>query len=230
MDIVVTDLTSFPDGRVCIAGIDGESGDCVRPLPYLTREACRDLGIEPGCILRGRMKRFTDRQAPHMEDHHCPDPRPVGRRTPAEFLALLEEDAGESVCDGFACEIESGEHYIPRDTPPGRSIITLRVGGLRLVLDRFGKLRAHVREPSGREFAFLPVADLLLREYIFGQEDQAAACRRIDNHVQRQEAVFCRVGVGRPKRLDDGRDGYWLQVNGVYSFPTPWREGVAAAD
>lgn len=230
MDFVVTDLTAFRDGRVCIAGIDEETGNCIRPEPYLTREQCLELDIRPRRILRGQMTRFPDTKPPHVEDRRCPSPTPVGWKTSERFQEILAGTARDSVCAGFGCEVPVGQKYFPKEDPPGHSIITFRPSSVQLVMDNYGKLRTHVVETSGREFPFLPVADLLLREYVFGQEDHSAACRQVSVHVQRQDAVFCRIGIGRPKRLDDGRDGYWLQLNGLYSFPASWQEGVAAED
>lgn len=42
MEIVITDLTRFSNSEiVCIAGINQETGECVRPLPYIKLAECK---------------------------------------------------------------------------------------------------------------------------------------------------------------------------------------------
>ncbi len=49
MQIIITDLTRFSKKDiVCIAGINPESGECIRPMPYIKTERCKELGILPG--------------------------------------------------------------------------------------------------------------------------------------------------------------------------------------
>jgi hypothetical protein len=52
--MIVTDLTRFskPD-TVCVAVIDLENGNCMRPMPYFSNETCRKLNLQPGAILEG---------------------------------------------------------------------------------------------------------------------------------------------------------------------------------
>ncbi len=228
MDIVVTDLTTFHDDRVCIADIVEATGACIRPEPYMTRQWCLEQGVKPGSILRGEMTPFENLQPPHVEDHHCPASQSAGQKTAAEFQALLAGQACGSVCQGFDRELPQRQNYIPREQPPGRSILTVQARRVQLWVSQFGKLKGHLTDQTGREFAFLPVADLLLREYVLGQDDPQAACQAVNRHFSAQETVFCRVGLGRAHRLEDGRDGFWLQLNGVYSFPVSWQEGVGA--
>jgi hypothetical protein len=46
MKIIITDLTRFanPD-IVCIAGINPDTNECVRPMPYFKKALCRGNNI-----------------------------------------------------------------------------------------------------------------------------------------------------------------------------------------
>ncbi len=51
--IIITDLTRFStDEKVCIAGIDINTGECLRPMPYLKSNRCAELNIQPGAVLK----------------------------------------------------------------------------------------------------------------------------------------------------------------------------------
>jgi hypothetical protein len=47
----------------------------------------------------------------------------------------------------------------------------------------------------------------------------------INNFIQNQEDLYLRVGLGREYESKDGRKGYWLQINGIYTFPE-YHEGI----
>lgn len=38
-------------------------------------------------------------------------------------------------------------------------------------------------------------------------------------HVQSQQELYLRIGLSRPFQAPNGKNGYWLQVNGIYTFP-----------
>jgi len=70
-NIIVTDLTRFsnPD-KVCIAGIDIETGKCIRPLPYLSIAECEKLHVLPGTILSGNFTKRLQVEGPHQDDRN----------------------------------------------------------------------------------------------------------------------------------------------------------------
>jgi len=43
--------------------------------------------------------------------------------------------------------------------------------------------------------------------------------------LQTKDAVFLRIGLSRAYKAPDGREGYWLQTNGIYTFPH-YHEGI----
>ena len=66
---IVTDLTRFsnPD-IVCIGVIDTDSGQCLRPKPYLKSAWVERHNVQPGTILAGKLALKSDAENPHIED------------------------------------------------------------------------------------------------------------------------------------------------------------------
>ena len=55
MKIIITDLTRFANKDiVCIAGINPETNECVRPMPYIKKASCKTINILPGAIIEGQ--------------------------------------------------------------------------------------------------------------------------------------------------------------------------------
>jgi hypothetical protein len=226
MEIIVTDLTRFENQNVCIAGICPETGVCIRPLPYLSKAKCRELNILPGAILTGQ---FTPRRCspPHLEDHSCENLAACGPCSSVTFHHILAGRAAESVEDGFSVRIPQGQKYIPTETPPNTSIITLRIEprGLQVVKDCYNdsKLRVHIMENSGREFRYISITDLGFYEYAMSHAAEHGALdsltQRVNGFLHSQEEVFVRVGLSREYQSPDGRRGFWIQANGIYTFP-----------
>lgn len=220
MKIIVTDLTRFKNQDVCIAGICPETGVCIRPLPYLSKAKCRQLNILPGAILTGQ---FTPRRCspPHVEDHSYGNLVFCGPCPSATFRDILAGSAAESVEDGFSIRIPQGQKYIPTETPPNTSIITLRTDpqGLQILRDRYNRVKIHLRENSGREFQYVPITDLGFYEYVMSHVGDDGVLRRVNDFICSQREVFIRVGLGREYRVPDGREGFWIQANGIYTFP-----------
>jgi hypothetical protein len=59
---VVTDLTQFnKDGKVCLAALHTETGQCIRPMPYLSEEFCCANGVKPGTFSRANLNDLPQR-------------------------------------------------------------------------------------------------------------------------------------------------------------------------
>ncbi len=221
MKIIVTDLTRFNNQDVCIAGICPDTGACIRPLPYLSKARCLELNILPGAILAGQ---FTPRRCspPHGEDHSYKNLVFCGPCSSAAFRNILAESATESVEDGFSVRIPQGQKYIPTETPPNISIITLRIDpqGLQIVKDCYNdtKLRVHIMENSGRELRYISITDLGFYECAMSHVAERGALDRLNDFLHSQEEVFVRVGLSR-EHESQGRKGFWIQANGIYTFP-----------
>jgi len=224
MEIIVTDLTRFAnEDVVCMAGIDRASGECIRPLPYLEYNLCRRLGLLPGAVLVGGFARRSVAR-PHTEDRHWQGRRAYrGWCGGQQFKSVLESTESRSVEEGFSTSLEPGQKYFPLDTPPPVSIITLSVSPLRFRivpdLTKPGRIRAIFSDRSGREFHHVSITDLGFYDYTRAHL-RTHELARLNHFVHTQEQLYLRLGLSREHHAPDGRAGYWLQVNGIYTFPS----------
>ncbi len=221
MRIVITDVTRFSDQDiVCIAGICPETGSCIRPLPYLSRDRCREYGILPGAILDGQ---FSPRNSvpPHVEDCSYTNLTPSGPCSTTMFHDILDGSRAKSVSEGFSVPMVSHQKCVPVDTPPPVSIITTRarILSLQIIRNEYNKLRVHFSDDSGEEFRYLSLTDLALYEHLTQNGDSRRALIELNNLIHAQREVFLRIGLSREYKSPDGRRGYWIQVNGIYTFP-----------
>jgi len=223
MEIVVTDLTRFVnEDIVCMAGVDRRTRQCIRPQPYLTYDVCRRLGLMPGAILDGSFARRSP-GAPHSEDRQWQGRRVYrGRCRGEEFRSVLQVTESPGVEDGFSIAIKPGDKYIPLSTPPPVSIITISLSPLRfrIVSDASqpAKIRANFTDGRGRLFQYLSITDLGFHDYA-RSHPRATEIDRLNRFIHGQQELFIRVGLSREHHAPDGRAGYWLQVNGIYTFP-----------
>lgn len=225
---ILTDLTRFskPD-KVCIALVDPEFGQCFRPLPYLTSKACSDLDIQPGAKISGQLTLRDDRQAPHIEDSRYGDLKFAGPSTAQEFRDILEKTLSPSIAEGFGVPFEANQKHIPDDTPAQSSILTIKVNPNEITIheDQYnpGKIKLSFRDASGHQFRYLSITDRGF--YDFAQQHQNdSELEKVQRLLQSQEEIFLRIGLSRSFKAKDGREGCWVQVNGIYSFPDYPRE------
>ncbi|HGM7336252.1 TPA: hypothetical protein ACKQCJ_002597 [Stenotrophomonas maltophilia] len=220
---VVTDLTRFKEGNddVCTALIDIESGQCVRPTPYLKKEFVKGLGMLPGSIVEGEISPVRGASRPHREDCTYGDLKMIGAVTASEFKNILESSLSENVASGFGPDFD-GMKFLPVDTKSDRSIITVKIkpDSFRVEKDNFGKYKVHFDDLSGKSYRYISITDLGFHEYIksigVGGADPA---EEVNSHFKGAVDVYLRLGVSRVHEVA-GKNGYWMQVNGIYSFPS----------
>lgn len=227
MRIIITDLTRFSNQDiVCIAGINLETNECIRPMPYIKKADCQKLNILPGAILEGD---FTSCACspPHNEDRNRDNLKFLGPCSSEEFKRILEKTSFDSVEEGFEVTLASGQKHIPHDNPPDKSIITLPLNPkqFNIVEDGYkrGKLRVIFTDPGGKTFYYLSITDLGFFEYA----ERHAAENKIDDlndFIHLQKELYIRLGLGRIYQSNDGRNGFWMQINGIYTFPEYDRE------
>jgi hypothetical protein len=227
--IIVTDLTRFNNQTiVCTAGIDRVTGECIRPMPYLQGSECKRLKLLPGALLAGDFTLARNVSGPHREDHHYSNLRFEGPCTAEQFRNVLIESCFPGVEAGFEIKLPAGQKYLPAGHPVQRSIITIAVApmDLRIVEDKFnpGKIKLHFKDGSGHPFGFISVTDLGFHDYAMKHHD-ANDLMAVNHLLQSQNEVFLRIGLSREYAAEDGRKGYWLQANGIYSFPM-FHEGI----
>ena len=222
-NIVITDLTRFKDGNpnVCTAGVDRE-GTLYRPVPYLTSDQCVNLDLRPGSILQGELE-LINSNAPHCEDASWQELQCVGKCSSRMFRQTLLKGLYDSVTDGFGYELPVGQKCIPISATPLRSIITIDVAPseFRIVEDGFQKekLRATFTDASDQTHRFVSITDLGFYDHAVEIRQTLGCLERLNAFIHEQDELLLRVGLSRRHPADDGRDGYWIQVNGIYTFP-----------
>lgn len=220
---ILTDLTRFskPD-KVCIALVDPETSQCFRPIPYLTSKACADLNIQPGAKILGQLTLRTDRQAPHIEDSNYRELKFAGPSLAQDFREILEKTLSSSISEGFGVSFDDNQKHIPKDTPARSSILTIKVAPNAITIheDQYkpGKIKLTFRDASGHQFRYLSITDRGF--YDFAQQHQNdSELQKVQRLLQCQEEIYLRIGLSRSFKAQDGREGCWVQVNGIYSFP-----------
>lgn len=227
--IIITDLTRFKSGNphLCTAGIDRVTGECIRPMPYLEFTKCKDLKILPGGILSGEFTPAPNRTAPHFEDFHFSKLTFDGPCSGREFRSVLLGSCFLSVEAGFEVSLPDWEKVIPADHKVQRSIITLQVNprDVEIVEDSYksGSIKLHFTDSSGRRHRFFPITDLGFYDYAQRHRDSGSLAA-LNNEIGKQEEVFLRIGLSRRFKNQQGKDGFWMQANGIYTFPDVLRD------
>ncbi len=222
MDIIITDLTRFANPDIlCTAGVNPETNECVRPLPYLATSECRRLNILPGATIRGNF--VSERRAnPHSEDRKHGKLSFLGPCGSEKFRSILEATTCPSVEAGFDIPLEEGQKHVPNDTPPRISIITLSIDPteLNIVSDSYtpGKIKVIFTDRAGKSFRYLPITDLGFYNYA-QKHVRNNDIEGLNGFIHSQEKIFIRLGLSRSYKDPNGRYGFWLQVNGIYTFP-----------
>jgi len=222
MDIIVTDLTRFgKDDVVCIAGINVKSKKCIRPLPYLKKEVCKKLKILPGAILEGNFKKTVNVKKPHTEDVFYDKLSFKGPCTSDDFESVLKAALYPSINDGFEGKVPPGTKVIPPDKPPSRSIVTLKLKPTQVVIVRNAfdakNLRLNILDNDDRKYSYLSITDLGFHSSFISKKTNPD---ELNEYIRGQKKLYLRIGLGRRyKNPTDGRDGFWIQVNGIYTFP-----------
>jgi len=221
---ILTDLTRFKKGNpnVCIAVIDPQNGQCLRPMPYLTEKACAKLDIQPGAKIVGELNLKGNNSKPHVEDASYGKLSFGGPSTAKEFREVLEMTLSPSVSDGLGVSFVEKQKHIPDETPAQKSILTVKThpNQIRIHEDQFspGKIKLSFQDSSGHHFPYLSITDRGF--YDFAEKHQNdSELSKVQRLLASQEEIYLRIGLSRSFKSDDGRRGCWLQVNGIYSFP-----------
>lgn len=225
MEIIITDLTRFnTSDKVCIAGINMNTNECIRPMPYLTTAKCEELNILPGSKLGGSFAQNTSRGIPHSEDYYYNQDSLThnGACTAYEFHHVLNNTIATSISNGFGYLFPEGGKVIPYVNAPQQSIITLKVQSsqIRIVKDSFnhGKIKLNLKDNDEKKYTYLPITDLGFYNYAMRHFDDFDFPSRINAFIDEQEELYLRVGLSGRYASGD-KDGFWLQINGIYTFP-----------
>lgn len=220
--VIVTDLTRFSTNeKVCIAAIDYETGECFRPIPYIKSSRCAELNIQPGAILEGDLVINTNADSPHREDAFYSKLGFIGPSSSDQFKSVLQNSLSPSISSGFAINFNSGQKHIPIEENTHCSIITIKVssGDILIHEDQYkpGKIKMSFTDQSGHKFNYLPITDRGFFDYAMKHQNDGRLYD-VQDFVASQQEIFLRIGLSRAYQVSD-RNGYWLQVNGIYTFP-----------
>lgn len=222
--IIITDLTRFKEGNpnVCIAGIDRKTGECIRPMPHLTSAVCRHLRIQPGGILSGDFESSAEQGDPHQEDCHHQNLMFDGPCSSEEFRTVLAGSCFPCIEEGFEVSLPFGEKVIPKHHPVRRSIISLQVSpwSVSIIEDSYkpGRIKLNFTDSSGREYRFFPITDLGFFDFALKHHDDGKL-DELNEWIGTQDEVYLRIGLSRIHTSPQGKEGYWMQGNGIYTFP-----------
>lgn len=233
MKIIITDLTRFksPD-KVCLAGINPDTGQCVRPmrqvgdkLDYFKFESIKKYKVIPGSCLEGNFVPLPEPPRPHVED--CKVDGVISVVTSAsasDFEAVLQRSSRTTIRSAFGA-VPNGRRYA-LDAPPSTSIVTLRIDSPRdqfrmIVDDKYGppKFKAFVTDAEGFRLSFLPVTDLGFSDHIHSVLEEDPELKDLNMFLGSQNLLYLRLGLTRQWGATSENQGYWVQLNGIYSFP-----------
>ena len=128
--------------------------------------------------------------------------------------------------DGFEIGLSAKQKHIPIGHPIERSIITIKVSpfDIKVVEDSYkpGKVKLHFEDQNGHNFRYMPISDLGF--HVFAQNHREEnRLHELNSFIQSQSEVYLRIGLSRSHTIGT-IEGYWIQVNGLYTFPKYYPE------
>lgn len=133
----------------------------------------------------------------------------------------MKSTISNSISSGFGIQFQPNQKHIPVGTAAQCSIVTIKVhpSSIDIHEDQYkpGKIKASFVDSKGFSLRYLSITDRGFYDYAM-RHQQDGRIDEINNFLQSQSEVYLRVGVGRQWKVGE-RDGYWLQVNGIYTFP-----------
>ena len=222
--LVLTDLTRFNDSdKVCMALLDEDDCTCYRPLPYENLDFVEFRNIRPGIIVSADVIPHENPESPHVED--CAFENDVWLDCVDEqtFKDLLERSAVDSIEEAFEGIVTAKNRCVPVESPCSHSIRTIRINPKSVSISVVNsgedvKLRLGFTDKAGETFRLTPIADLcfhrMAMEYV-----QQGRMDELEALLAGGEEVYIRAGLSRLYKSKSGKQGFWMQANGVYIFP-----------
>ncbi|WP_320169516.1 hypothetical protein [Maridesulfovibrio sp.] len=222
--LVLTDLTRFKDNdNVCMALLDENNCHCYRPLPYADRDFVSLNNIRPGVTVSADVVPATEVNEPHVEDCLFENAVWQDRLDEESFHLLLQRDAVDSVHEAFEGLVTPQNRCVPAGTPCCRSIRTVRIDPLSLSVstsesEEGMKLRMGFTDVAGDRFRHTPIADLCFHAEAlrYAEQDRLDELNAL---LAGGETVYIRIGLSRLYQSRSGKQGFWMQANGIYVFP-----------
>ena len=168
--VIVTDLTRFgkPE-KLCTAVVDVKTGECFRPMPYLSSAKCAEINMHPGAILEGNINLIQGASNPHIEDSNYSKLKYLGAASSEDFKSVLDMTISNSISSGFGIQFQPDQKHIPVGTVAQPSIITIKVhpGSIDIYEDQYkpGKIKASFVDSIGFSLRYLSITDRGFYDY-----------------------------------------------------------------
>ena len=190
-------------------------------MPFLNASFCKSLNIVPGAILTGEFTPVQNPAAPHQEDMSYKNLSCMGHCTSSEFKLALHAGLCDTVEHGFQIALADKQKHIPINHSIGKSIITIKIQPDKIDIVEGGynqkKIKINFTDNSGRAFRYISITDLGFRGFAESIH-MSDGLNTLNAFICSQSEVYLRLGLSSP--WDNGKiNGYWMQVNGLYTFP-----------
>lgn len=227
MEIAINHLTRMQPGYICVAGIDTQTGQHVRPVIY-GRLSAALLARYGGPFALGAVVALGSVQAegrpPEVEDRRFEPKRARRLRTldGAAFWRLLRDVARPTLAAIFGPELRPVGRAAA--LPAGHGIASLgclipATAPPLLALDPAGKLRCTLDD--GTLSANVSVTDLRLYEDDY-TTPRRETVERIAARLAAGVPAILSVGLTRPFQKPEGGEAlHWLQVNNIHLEDEP---------
>ncbi len=232
MRIVVNHVTRMRAPRICVAGIDPQTMEHVRPTTpstdLITRSLLRTDGGPFGLGAVVDLGALTaDPSPPEVEDHlfHTANARRVEDMRDDEFLDLLDKTSASDLTSAFGPQLERvGWKYATERGRGSRSLAVIRAGRRPelAIDDRFGRLQLRFNDVEPP--AYVPVTDV--RFYDDDQETiRADVVENVARRLRHGVSAFLMFGLAQAYEAPhDDRERHWLQLNGLCLVDRPTRD------
>lgn len=216
--------------NICTAGVEPNSGKTIRPLfsnsyddCYLTLQECRKQNIQLGSLVSFDLEKKVPIKLPHSEDHISKAKRNfqvIRLVEPDEFEGVLHSSTFNSVSAGFDNKIPTDEKFIPETDPSNKSLIAINPMSIQVQVSTYESNRLLVHfEDQERRYSYVKLTDIGLHNFYNQSSDKEQAIKKIEDAISKQNRIYLRIGLGRVHQVGDGPRAYYLQVNGIYTFP-----------
>ena len=142
--------------------------------------------------------------------------------TSLDIVITLTPLASTSIKDGLGCGSRPNDKVLV--DPPARSIMTLRIDprNFHVVQTINGgevKTKAHLVDGDGLSLRYLGITDLGFSDNVGDSATHKITADEITDFIHAQDVLMIRLGLSQKFASPDGRQGFWMQVNGIYTFP-----------
>lgn len=225
MRIVTNHLTRMATGYVCVAGIDLDTGEHVRPVlrGRIEQRFSGALGgpFDIGSVVDlGRVQYVGE--PPETEDHRF-DLHGIysaGHLRGDRFWDVLQHTARSTFGEIFGSQLRPNGRTLAVDEGYGQASLGLLVPETppRLIEDRYGGVRLEAQ--AGDFSGSFPITDLRMHDRNFAIDQRAVA--RIRQKLTRRVPVILGVGLTRPwQKPGDSKPYHWLQINNFHFADEP---------